>query len=433
MSRHFISKYKFPIFVISLIVIYVMISHYVKNNLISYGIKSQRIRFGQTVPLTGSIGEVGYHYHMGIILGFQYLNLRGGVKDHLLELYVLDDNFDQQHAVENTRILVEYYDVFAMVGTIGAEISSAVSRYLAGNAIPFIGPLTGYTELHQAFDRYTIYIRPSYDEELGVIFSYLKRLGLRNISLFHSKDEYGDTILSHLQANVIEEPSFQLISTGSYQTQDNLIDGALASILQIPNPFRREDVSQSPVLSQIQAVIVAASTSQAKLFIDFIKNYRPDIYIFCFSEVDTEALSILLAEIKSDRSVNYTNIFCTGVVPMSNNNINREIDEQIKIRGVDISFTPTLVEGYLVGRFIGAVIDQIPGRITRNSFINMIYQKGTIEINGIPFGPFIDTVDPQTRQVIQNNHAQLPITLMTLNQEMQFVPLNFNNKVYNNV
>ena len=70
------------------------------------GISDERILFGQSAAFSGPARELGEHMRLGIEAAFREANERGGVDGRRLELVSLDDAYEPEAAIVNTRWLV---------------------------------------------------------------------------------------------------------------------------------------------------------------------------------------------------------------------------------------------------------------------------------------------------------------------------------------
>src|SRR5690606_16311225 len=74
------------------------------------------IVIGQSAPLSGPAAQLGVDFNYGANLHFYEVNRQGGVHGRRIELRVLDDRYEPQRTVENTRRLIEEDKVFALMG-----------------------------------------------------------------------------------------------------------------------------------------------------------------------------------------------------------------------------------------------------------------------------------------------------------------------------
>ena len=121
---------------------------------------SSRIVLGQSAAFTGPAAQLGIQFHAGAKLHFDQLNAKGGVAQTLIDIRQLDDGYEPERCVENTRKLLAD-DVFALFGYIGTPTSVAALPLAIKADAPFLVPFTGAMSLRQPFNRNAFHMRAS--------------------------------------------------------------------------------------------------------------------------------------------------------------------------------------------------------------------------------------------------------------------------------
>ena len=85
------------------------------------GVTADEIRLGASVVLSGPLGPQTAQYGEGSRLLFDAVNAQGGVHGRMIRYTTLDDAFDPQKAVENTRQLLENDKVFMIFHSTGTD------------------------------------------------------------------------------------------------------------------------------------------------------------------------------------------------------------------------------------------------------------------------------------------------------------------------
>ena len=70
------------------------------------GVSTERILFGQSAAFSGPAQDLGRNMRLGIEAAFGEANARGGVFGRRLELLSLDDAYEPESAIANTRRLI---------------------------------------------------------------------------------------------------------------------------------------------------------------------------------------------------------------------------------------------------------------------------------------------------------------------------------------
>ena len=105
------------------------------------GVFEDRILFGQSAAFSGPAADLGKDLKLGIEAAFQEINGRGGVHGRKLELVSLDDAYEPELAIANTRKLIDEEQVFALIGAVGTPTSRSATPVAARAGAPYIAPL----------------------------------------------------------------------------------------------------------------------------------------------------------------------------------------------------------------------------------------------------------------------------------------------------
>lgn len=161
------------------------------------GVTDGTVTLGMTAPLSGPNGAYGAEMKEVIDAYFQVVNHAGGVNGRKLELVALDDGYETERAVANTRALIGEKKVFALLASYGSSPTTAAMNEAFGPAgVPLIGTISGADSLRQPVkdnpnNRYMFNVRASYANETEAIIGQLASLGLTNIAVFYQNDGFG--------------------------------------------------------------------------------------------------------------------------------------------------------------------------------------------------------------------------------------------------
>ena len=110
------------------------------------GVNANRILLGQAAVLSGPAAQLGIQMNKGARIYFDSLNAAGGIHGTQIELRTLDDGYEPDRAVQNSKRFIEQDKVFALFGYVGTPTSYAVVALVTEAKIPFFGPfLLRYT------------------------------------------------------------------------------------------------------------------------------------------------------------------------------------------------------------------------------------------------------------------------------------------------
>ena len=129
------------------------------------GISDRQILFGQSAAFSGPAQDLGKNMRLGVEAAFEEANRRGGVHGRRLALRSLDDAYEPEAAIANTRRLVAEEGVFALTGAVGTPTSLAATPIAADADVPYLAPFTGAAFLRDARWRNVINLRASYYQE----------------------------------------------------------------------------------------------------------------------------------------------------------------------------------------------------------------------------------------------------------------------------
>ncbi|MDE0152124.1 MAG: ABC transporter substrate-binding protein [Bdellovibrionales bacterium] len=157
------------------------------------GVTQNSILFGQSAILS----DIGLNMRKGILAAFNEVNQEGGIYGRQLKLISLDDSYEPEKTVENTRQLIN--KVFALIGGVGTPTSRAVLPMISETSIPYIGPFTGAEFLRDKKQKNVINIRASYmilsqnTEELLLLNP--KKVNLHNLQFLYPSKRMNNKII----------------------------------------------------------------------------------------------------------------------------------------------------------------------------------------------------------------------------------------------
>ncbi|MBN8453349.1 ABC transporter substrate-binding protein [Accumulibacter sp.] len=170
------------------------------------GVTDKSILIGMTAPFSGPSGPYGLDMKMVINAYFRQLNDAGGVHGRRLDLRSLDDGYETERTVANTRALIAQEQVFALLGFYGSSPTTAAMNEVFGVAkVPLVGTISGADSLRQSprdhpNNRYMFNVRASYANETEAIVNQLVSLGFKSIAVFYQNDGFGKSGLEGVLA-----------------------------------------------------------------------------------------------------------------------------------------------------------------------------------------------------------------------------------------
>lgn len=173
---------------------------------------SAPIVIGQVLPMSGPLASVGRDIEQATRAHFDYVNARGGIGGHRIELITLDDGNDPKaHALAASRLIKEK-NVVALLncfGSIGCVAGAAAAK---AEQTPLVGPLAGAAYLRSTDAGRVFPVRPEARLEVGYLVDFAHRSGLKRVALYVQDDGFGrgyltaarDALKARNLANTVE-------------------------------------------------------------------------------------------------------------------------------------------------------------------------------------------------------------------------------------
>lgn len=164
------------------------------------GVTESEIRIGASMVQSGPLGPAAVDYANGSRLYFDHVNSRGGIHGRKIVNTILDDGFDVEKAVENTRKLLSEEKVFVIFNNSGTAHTAAILPLAEESRTIVFGPSTGATMFREKFSRLLFHVRASYADEARRIVEQLKVSGIERIAVCYQDDAFGNTLLSEVRS-----------------------------------------------------------------------------------------------------------------------------------------------------------------------------------------------------------------------------------------
>ena len=333
------------------------------------GVRDDRILFGQSAAFSGPAEALGRGMRLGILTAFDERNRAGGIHGRGLELVSLDDGYEPETAIANTRRLIEDDRVFALIGAVGTPTSNAAEPIASAAGVPYIGPFTGAEFLRSRSRPMVINVRASYFQETEEMVERLANdLGMTRIGILYQDDSYGLAGFKGL-SRALKRRKLELAGIGSYPRNTTAVKTAVL------------DLSHS----RPEAVVIIGAYRPVAAFIRWARLLEFDPVFINISFVGSNALANELGEAGDG-------VLVTQVVPFpGDDSVPIVSDYQHALAAYAPESEPGFVslEGYIVGRFVVEALDRTGPELTRNGFINAVTLTGVHDLGGfeLEFGP----------------------------------------------
>lgn len=194
------------------------------------GVGADTIVFGQAAVLDGPASALGLGMRFGILAAFDEVNRKGGVHGRKLELVSLDDGYDPDRSIVQTKKLIDEDKVFALIGAVGTPTTTVTVPIARAAKVPFIGPFTGAEFLRDPTLENVINLRAGYDAEAEAWVKHLTEdLNIKNIAIFYQDDSFGRAGLDGVK-KALAKREMELVSEGTFGRNTVAVKMALLAL-----------------------------------------------------------------------------------------------------------------------------------------------------------------------------------------------------------
>ena len=319
--------------------------------------------FGQSAALSGPASELGTGMRLGLESAFAEVNAAGGIEGYRLSLVSLDDKYEPEAAVANTRELIGKHDVYALVGAVGTPTSRAAQPVTSDADVPYIAPFTGAEFLRDVVERPNVVnVRASYFQETAEIVARLtKDLGIAKIGILYQDDSYGRAGLAGVR-RALDAHGLPLVAEANYPRNTEIVKGALLDL-------RRYDP---------EAVVIIGAYKPAATLIRWAKRlgFRP-----VFVNISFVGTSALAEELGADGA----GVYITQVVPFPLDGgvaVVARYQKALAASAPDAEPGFVSLEGYLAGRLVAEGLRLAGPGASRTEFLEALRNAPPIDLGG---------------------------------------------------
>ena len=341
------------------------------------GVTDTSIRLGMSAPLSGPNGAYGMDMRQTIEAYFESINKSGGVHGRQLELVTLDDGYETERTVANTKTLIKDKGVFALLSFYGSSPTTEAMNKVFGPAkVPLVGTISGAGTLREplaanANSRYMFHVRTSYADETAVIVKHLAGLGISRIAVFYQNDGFGKSGLDGVTA-ALTQHKLAPVAVGTVERNAVDVTQAVEAIAKV----------------NAQAVIMVTLYKPTAAFIKAMKQAGQNPMFMALSPVGTEQL---IAELGATSS---RGLGISQVVPYPWSAAIPVVREYQKFSAKPGIYSYYGMEGYLMARTMVEGLNRMAGKEpTRERLVNALES-----LNNMDFGGYKVNYSPAARQ-----------------------------------
>ena len=325
------------------------------------GVTAERILFGQSAAFSGPAGALGTSMQLGILAAFHEVNARGGIAGRRLELRSLDDAYEPEAAIANTRQLIEE-GVFALIGAVGTPTSRAAVPVAEEEGVPYLAPLTGAEYLRDRMHQRVVNLRASYYQEAEEMVERLTAdLGVTRIAILYQDDSFGHAGF-HGVRRALNRRGLNFFGMGVFPRNTLAVKTALLDIR-----------AREP-----EAVIIIGPYKPTAMFIKWARHLGMHPVFMALSFVGSNAL-------KRELGKDGAGVLVTQVVPFPTGDRMRvSAQYRAALQAYNPQTKPGFVsfEGYLAGRLAVHAVAKCGAQVDRHCLVAALQTGGAIDLDG---------------------------------------------------
>ena len=333
------------------------------------GVSEQAVVFGQSAAFSGPAAELGTSMRLGIEAAFAEANRHGGVHSRRLELVSLDDAYEPEAAIANTRELIEQDQVFALIGAVGTPTSRSATPVAAESGVPYVAPFTGAAFLRDPALDNVVNLRASYYQETEEMVERLTvDLGYERIAVMYQDDSFGRAGYRGAR-QALERRGMEPVSLGVYTRNTTAVKSGLLDVQQ----------------GEPDAVIVVGAYQPVASLIAWARVLGMDSEFITLSFVGSNALAEELGPYGAG-------VFATQVMPFPTDHTVPAVAAYLDALsehdpGAEPGFVS--IEGYLAGRLAIASLEACGPQLDRACFLESFNGLSADDLDGfdLAFGP----------------------------------------------
>ncbi|WP_227814239.1 ABC transporter substrate-binding protein [Nitrogeniibacter aestuarii] len=318
------------------------------------GVTASSIHLGMSSPFSGPNGEYGITMRGGVEAAFSEVNAGGGINGRKLKLTALDDGYETERSVANTKQLIEQEKVFALLAFYGSSPTTAAMKVFSEAKVPLVGTISGAGTLRDPVNPYMFNLRASYADETAAIVDHLVGIGISNIAVFYQDDGFGKSGLDGV-TRTLEKHGLKASAVAPIERNATDASAAVKTI-SAANP---------------QAVVMVTLLKPTAAFVKAMRAAGHQPQFVTLSPIGADLL------VKEMGAENARGIGITQVMPYPWNDALKLVrDYKAALAKTDAKAEPSYygLEGYVAGRVMIEAIRRIDGEPTREKLVAALEQ-----------------------------------------------------------
>ncbi len=328
----------------------------------TFSVRNNTILLGQSLPLSGPSAQIGKKYQAGALAWFNEVNRQGGINGKKIRLISLDDQYEPELTIKNTKTLLAEPNLLALFGYVGTPTTKEILPFIEERKVPLIAPLTGASILRSKKLEMVVNLRASYQMEIDKIVDSLVRNARQKIAIIYQDDAFGKDGLKSAEL-ALKTHGLKPIAIATVQRNSAQIQPAL----QVLTSSRPNAI-----------IIISTYVSSAALSKELLQR---DIkaQIMNVSFVGTRALEQSLPVGQAN------GIGVSQVVPFPWNRwipVVADYQRLMRVNNSSARFGFTSLEGFMAARLITEGIKKVQGPLTREALITSLKTINKVDLGG---------------------------------------------------
>lgn len=251
------------------------------------GPASADIVLGHSGDLSGTSAKLTADYVRGMTAYFDNLNKQGGIRGEKIKLISIDDGFNPDKTVQNTKELIEKHNALALVGFRGTANLLKIVPVIQAAGIAQIGNTSGAKALRHPHVPGMFHMRAADADMIESAVNHSWTIGIKKIGVAYQDDVFGQQGLEALTESMKKR------------------NATLAAVAPIPRGT--VDVAKAVetlAAAQPQAILVLAQAKPSGAFIKGIheKGLRPQFIVLSVAsglhdEIKEAAAGVIVTQI----------------------------------------------------------------------------------------------------------------------------------------
>ena len=341
--------------------------------------------FGQSACFTGPNRNLGLDYRAGLRAAFDERNGEGGVNGRSLELVSVDDAYEPGLAAANAERFAGDDEVLAVIGGVGTPTAKRIAPVLRTARIPFVGPFTGADFLRNA-ERFpnVINLRAGYLDETRVLVDrILLELGKTRLGIIYQDDAFGRSVLKNYKT-VLDGHGIPMLAKTAFSRNTHAVHASLFGLAK----------------ADLEAILLVGTYATNSEIINLAHSLGHE-YI-------TANLSFVLSyELKKRVDAPGDRVLVTEVVPDAGDTTRAVVRSLHRALAAEDRINEVSLEGYILGRFVAAVLERMGDELTRENFTKQALSSGPVVIDDwtLEFEPGTNTGSHYVRLIDLGGHT----------------------------